>query len=147
MKESDYKNFLKAQFNGFSCSVEFGIGARAGFPDLLFHSVDTGTFLVEAKLGELKNDELKFTEVRREQFSWLRDFCSSGGKAFLFVGVRVGKSWVTFVLPPPVTRKFKNAIIKKAVRENETFRIDGTPSKADYSYLLEWERICLLEKD
>lgn len=140
MTELDYKKYLKSGWGGFSCSVEFGLGARAGFPDLLFKAAWSCTFLVESKLGIVKGDLLKFTAIRPEQFSWLRDFCEAGGKAFVFVGVSSGKTWESFVLPVPATRRFKIACINKKVEINETFRIERAITKDCYNDLLAWER-------
>lgn len=138
--ETDYKRWLRGGGELHCSGIEYGRGGSAGFPDLVFHhSSWRESLFVEAKVGGVSGGLLWFTEIRRDQFAWLREFSEYNGPCFVFVGVRERVGWSTYVLPYPSSAEFKLAFQKEEIDVGRSLKISDRLRPTHHSLLLEWK--------
>ncbi len=146
--ETDYKRWLRKDWCWFQTNVEYGRGGAAGFPDLVFkHPFCRDVLFVETKVGEVKLGELHISDIRKEQFAWLRDFAHDKGFAFVFVGVPLKIGWKTFVLPYPSSPEFKKAFTERKINVSFCLELNSPLNSSHHSILLGWQGGCDRKED
>lgn len=146
--ETDYKRWLRRDWPWFKSNVEYGRGGAPGFPDMLFKAPHwKETLFVEAKVGVVSNGILSVTEIRRDQFAWLREYSAVHGFAFAFVGVPLKQGFTTWVLPYPASPLFKKVFLERKIDVTECLKITSPINTSHHSFLLGWKGRCDSEAD
>lgn len=86
MNETEFKNWMRKRYGGWSESYEPSYGSGVGMPDIQFLMPDRNIFPVEAKLGFLgAGNCLRIRHVRASQVRWHAEFSMALGRAAIAV--------------------------------------------------------------
>jgi len=90
MKEQEFKNWFRDNWNGWVAAYEPRRGGTVGVADLQI--LIRGRLLpVELKVGEVQGKHLISHDVRASQVQWHRELFKAGGYSVFLVGVGEGK--------------------------------------------------------
>ena len=126
MKELEFKNWFRDNWNGWMATYEPRRGGTVGVADLQI--LIRGRLLpVELKVGEVQGKHLVSHDVRASQVAWHRELFKAGGYSLFMVGVGEGKTPDrVFVFPGA-----KGAILQSKLEWKHSDEVDVLNFSAD----------------